>query len=164
MKKLLALLIASILLMGCLSVALADSTPLWLETGLFYSEKGGQTTWDYEGSKTGETVKLRLSYLQLPIVLKYSFDVMDDLYVQPFIGGYFSLGVGGKTKEYGRHESYSSFDNMNRFDGGIRVGCGVEYEMVYAECGFDFGVTNISKSDFDSVRNRCFFANIGVNF
>ncbi|MBR1547875.1 MAG: PorT family protein [Prevotella sp.] len=147
---------------------LANSTPLWLETGLFYSEKGGKTSWEFDDGtqarKQMQTVKTRLSYLQLPIVMKYSFDVMDDLYIQPFVGGYFSLGVGGKTKEYGLRESYSSFDVMNRFDGGLRLGCGVEYQMVYGELGFDFGITNISKSDFDSVRNRCFFVNIGVNF
>ena len=36
--------------------------------------------------------------------------------------------------------------------------------MVYAEAGFDFGLANISKDDFQSVRNRSFFLNVGVNF
>lgn len=137
---------------------LTNSTPIWLELGAFYSEKGGET------HVQGEHTTCRLGYLQVPIVIKYSFDVYDDLYVQPFLGGYLGLGISGKTKNYGTRESSSSFDQFNRFDGGLRIGCGVEYQMLYAEVGFDFGLANINKSDFDTVHNRNFFAAIGVNF
>ncbi len=137
---------------------LANSTPLWLEAGLFYSEKGGKT------HIAGEKHTCRLTYLQLPVVVKYSFDVIDDLYIQPFLGGYMSLGLGGKIKDYGNRTSDASFDSFNRFDGGLRLGCGIEYQMVYAELGFDFGLTNIAKGDFDTTRTQTFFMNIGVNF
>ena len=137
---------------------LTNSTPLWMEIGAFYSEKGGQM------HVNGYDVKTRLSYIQAPIVIKYSFDVYDDMYVQPFLGGYLAMGVGGKTKDYGSRQSYSSFDKLNRFDGGLRVGCGLEYQMLYAELGFDFGLANISKDDFNTARNQCFFINVGVNF
>jgi len=148
---------------------LANSMPLWLELGLYYSEKGGKTSWAYadptqQSRLVEQTVKTRMTYLEAPVVMKYSFDVMDDFCIQPFLGGYFALGVGGKTKEYGARESYSSFKNMNRFDGGIRIGCGMEYQMAYLELGFDFGIANISKDDFTSVRNRTFFMTAGVNF
>lgn len=143
---------------------LANSTPLWLEAGLLYSEKGGE-------SSDGEKVKCRLSYLQVPLVIKYSFDVLDDMYIDPFLGGYLALGVGGKTKEYGTRannfddrRSYSSYDNFNRFDGGLRIGCGIEYQMMYAEIGFDFGLADISKDDFETTHTRNFFINVGVNF
>lgn len=137
---------------------LSNSTPIWLELGAYYSEKGGQS------DRMGETVKCRLSYLEVPIVVKYSFDVLDDLYVQPFLGGYLALGVGGQTKEYVSRQSYSSYNQVNRPDGGLRVGCGMEYQMLYAEIGFDFGLANISKSDFESVHTRNFFLTAGVNF
>lgn len=138
---------------------LANSTPLWLEAGLFYSEKGGKTV------IMDEKRTCRLTYLELPVVVKYSFDVADDLYIQPLLGGYLALGVGGKTKDYATRTSESSFNNVNRPDAGLRVGCGIEYMMVYAEIGFDFGLANINKSnDFDSVRNQNLFINIGVNF
>ena len=148
---------------GVYGFQLANHTPLWLEAGLYYSEKGGKTHW-VDNMGNSEKVKMRLSYLQLPVVVKYSFDVVDDLYVQPFFGGYFALGIAGQIKEYGERKSYSSFDEMNRFDGGLRLGCGVEYQMLYAELGFDFGLTNISKSDFEAVRTRNLFINVGVNF
>ena len=137
---------------------LATDTPVWLEAGAFYSEKGGKINFQ------GDKVTTRLSYLQVPVVVKYSFDVYENLYVQPLLGGYLSLGLGGKIKDYGEHEASASFDTFNRFDGGLRIGCGVEYQMVYAELGFDFGLADISKDDFDSTHTRNFFINVGVNF
>ena len=138
---------------------LANSTPLWLEAGLMYSEKGGKT------NIMGEKVTCRLTYLELPVVVKYGFDVADDFYIQPFLGGYFALGVGGKVKDYRTRNSESSFDRVNRPDAGIRLGCGLEYQMFYAEVGFDFGLVNINKrNDFDAIRNQALFCNIGINF
>ncbi len=163
---------------GVYGLQLANSTPIWLEAGLFYSENGGKED-HYEsiykpanGSEVGYTQKrtVRLMYLKTPIVIKYALDIADDLYLQPFLGGYLALGVGGKTKEYGNERfnvertSYDSFDNFKRFDGGLRVGCGIEYQMIYAELGFDFGLANISDDEFDTARNQNLFINIGVNF
>ncbi|MBR1546985.1 MAG: PorT family protein [Prevotella sp.] len=143
---------------GVYGIQLSRNTPLWLEAGLMYSEKGGKT------HIANDKVTYRLSYLQLPIVVKYSIDVDDDFFVQPFFGGYLALGLGGKVKNYGERESYDIFDNLNRFDGGLRLGCGVEYRMMYAEIGYDLGLANIAQDDFDAARTRCLFMNIGVNF
>ena len=143
---------------GVYGIKLSNSTPLWLEPGVMYSEKGGETTIE------NEKVTYRLSYLQLPIVIKYSINIDDDFYVQPFFGGYLALGVGGKAKYYNTRESDAIFDTMNRFDGGLRLGCGAEYKMIYAELGFDLGLADIAQNDFDATRTRSFFINIGVNF
>lgn len=152
---------------------LANSTPVWLEAGLFYSEKGGQDDGmltkvidSTTGKETeiSQKVTTRLMYLQVPFVVKYAFDVTDDFYVQPFLGAYLALGIGGKTKQYTTRKTYDSFDNFNRFDGGIRIGCGAEYQMIYAEIGFDFGLANIYDDDFISARNQNLFINVGVNF
>jgi len=146
---------------------LANNTPLWLEFGAMYSEKGGESAdfiRDPKNSQSMQKTTMRLSYLEVPVVVKYAFDVADDFYVQPFLGGYLAMGIGGKTKYYNDRTSDSSFDNFKRFDGGLRVGCGAEYQMVYAELGFDFGLANISDDDFNSTHTRNFFINVGVNF
>jgi len=147
---------------------LANSTPVWLELGAFYSEKGGtmeSVPFTMAENKVGyQKVKCRLSYLQVPVVVKYSLDLVDDFYIQPFLGGYMALGLGGKMKYYGEQRSTSSYDAVDRFDGGLRIGCGMEYQMLYAEAGFDFGIANIGDSDFDGVHTRSFFINVGVNF
>ena len=151
---------------------LANSTPLWLEFGALYSEKGGENTNFVNASNPSgnytEKVTTRLSYIEVPVVVKYSLDLADDLYLQPFLGGYLAMGIGGKTKHYGysdqTRDSHSSYDYFKRFDGGLRVGCGLEYQMVYAEAGFDFGLANICDNDFDATHTRSFFVNVGVNF
>lgn len=143
---------------------LANAAPIWLETGLLYSEKGGESKWLDPTTNKDQKVTCSLNYLQLPVVCKYAFEVADDFFLQPFFGGYLSLGIAGKIKEYDTKESYSSYDSFGRFDGGLRVGCGVEYQMVYLEMGFDFGLANINKDDFDTAHTQNFFITAGVNF
>ena len=143
---------------------LADNTPIWLEAGLLYSEKGGKTTLTDTGIHGNYKVTYSLNYLQLPIVAKYSFNVADEFYIDPFLGGYLALGVTGKTKDYQHQDSHSVYNDFSRFDGGLRVGCGAEYQMLYAEVGFDFGLANVSKHDFESAHTRNLFINVGVNF
>lgn len=158
---------------------LANSTPLWLETGLFYSEKGGKQNTPENAAI--DHISCRLTYLEVPVVVKYGFDVADDLYIQPFLGGFLGIGIAGKTKVYTNdvslRESGSSYSRIsvngikdavypgvNRLDGGLRFGCGLEYQMVYVEAGLEFGLVNIGKDDFDAVRTQNLFINAGVNF
>lgn len=152
---------------GVIGFQLSSSTPLYLESGLSYTEKGGKG--NFEGNK----FTYSLNYLELPIVVKYKyvFDSIDDRFsLQPFAGGYLAMGIEGKVRDFGRtredRKTYSSFsdDFFQRFDGGLRFGCGVEYSMMYLELAYDFGLTNICHNDFDTSRNSCFFVTLGVNF
>ena len=75
--------------------------------------------------------------------------------------------IAGKIKDFGNRQAYSSFDSkegFQRFDGGIRIGCGLQYDFVYAELGYDFGLANISHDYFDTSRTGAFFATVGFNF
>lgn len=142
---------------------LSQAAPVYLETGLYYTEKGGKGY--YEGRK----FTYDLDYLELPIIAKYKFG-LDGFSMQPFLGGYMAVGVGGKVKDYGTSADdrvvYSSFSSkfFKRFDGGIRIGCGIEYQMIYADIAYDFGLYNICHDDFDSSHTGCFYINIGVDF
>lgn len=143
---------------------LAPAAPVYLETGLSYTEKGG------EGRVDGNKFTYDLNYIELPILAKYKYYFTENFSLQPFVGGYLALGVGGKVKDYGTSKDdravYSSFsdDFFQRFDGGLRIGCGAEYQMIYGELGYDFGLANICHSDFDTSRTGCFYLNFGVNF
>ena len=144
-------------------IQLAPHAPMFFETGLTYSEKGGK------GKLSGDKFSIGLNYLEVPLVLKYSAQIAPATAVEPFVGGYLACGVGGKVKDYGAREAFSSFDdrygaNFKRFDGGVRVGCGLAWEMLYAEAGYDFGLSNIGDNAFDDTHNGAFFLNVGVNF
>ena len=57
-----------------------------------------------------------LNYLEIPAVLKYKYEVDDHFSIQPQVGGYFAVGVGGKIKNFAEREAQSSFrsDNFRR--------------------------------------------------
>ena len=135
-------------------------SPVYLETGLLYVEKGG------EGKYNGSKFTYGLKYLELPVVMKYEIDLNPAFSIQPFFGGFMALGVGGKIKDFDNRKAYSSFDDdgFQRFDAGLRLGCGVQYDRLYGELGYDIGLANISRDYFDSSHTGMFFATIGVNF
>jgi hypothetical protein len=138
-------------------------TPLFLETGLYYTEKGGKS--DNEAGK----FTYNLNYLELPILLKYKIYTDSDLSIEPFLGGYLSCGVGGKIKDFDQHTSYNSFgsqydDNFRRFDGGVKLGCGVSFDIFYLGASYDIGLTNVGKDSFHDTHTGCFNLDFGINF
>lgn len=139
---------------------LSRDVPVFLESGIAYKEKGGRST--YQGKK----MSYNLDYLEVPVVVKYSYVLDRHLSIQPFAGGYFACGVGGKIKNYGDRQASSSFSHsyFKRLDGGLRLGCGVGYDLFYADLGYDIGLANICHDEFDTSHNRCFSLNFGVNF
>ena len=106
-----------------------------------------------------------LNYLEIPAVLKYKYEVDDHFSIQPQVGGYFAVGVGGKIKNFAEREAESSFKDANfrRLDGGIRIGCGIGYDMFYADLTYDIGLANICHDSFDKSRNGALQFNFGVN-
>ena len=138
----------------------APHAPIYFETGLSFIEKGGK------GNFEGRKFTYNLDYLEVPLLLKYDCKVDRDISIQPFLGGYVAAGVGGKIKDFGHRQAYSSYDDdaFNRFDGGIKLGCGVQFNYLYAEVGYDFGLSNISRDYFDDAHTGSLFATIGVNF
>jgi hypothetical protein len=145
---------------GVVGFQLSYFAPVFFETGLSYIEKGGK------GSFGGNKFTYDLNYLEVPLVLKYRYVVAPTTAIEPFLGGYLACGVGGQIRDFGDRAAYGSFsdNNFNRFDGGIRIGCGAAFSMLYAELGYDLGLSNISKDYFDASHNGCFFVNIGLNF
>jgi len=138
---------------------IAPMAPLFFESGLYYTEKGGKSS--YEGSK----FTYSLNYLELPLLLKYKVYTSSGVSVEPFAGGYLACGISGKMKDYKQREAYSAFsDDFKRFDGGLKIGCGVGFQMLYAEASYDIGLANIGKDDFDDTKNGCFNLTLGVNF
>ena len=143
-----------------MDIMLTPTTPLFFETGLEYTEKGGK------GSNHGKNFTYGLNYLEVPLLLKYQYKVDRDIAITPFVGGYLAYGTGGKIKNLDDRVSTSAFssENFQRFDGGLRVGCGTMLGLFYVEVGYDAGLTNISNDTFDSSHTGSLFANIGINF
>lgn len=139
---------------------LSYRAPIFLETGLYYTQKGGKS------GSGHEKFTYDLNYLELPLLIKYKHFVGNHTSIQPYAGGYLALGTDGDIKNYGTRTAFSSFDNgyFNRFDGGLKIGCGVGYNMLYLDASYDIGLSNIGQDNFDDTHNGCFTINLGVNF
>lgn len=141
-------------------ILLTPTTPLFFETGLQYTEKGGKK------SSGGSKMTYSLNYLEVPLVLKYQYKLDRNIALTPFLGGYLACGVGGKIKnqELRVAENAFSSNNFRRFDGGLRLGCGLMLDQLYVEVGYDAGLANISQDTFDTAHTGTVFANLGINF
>lgn len=141
---------------GVVGLRLSPSTPIFLESGFYYTQRGGKDS----------NRRVHLDYLEIPVLIKYGFSVGSDIAILPFVGPHFSYGIAGKMKE-GEAEERSSYNNdvgFRHFDMGFKAGAGIEWRNLYAELGYQFGVANISAMDKKTSRGNAFFANIGVNF
>lgn len=163
-------------LAGVVGLRPSDNTPVFIESGLYYTERGGKNgTYDVEKrAPKGSVTRVGYNLLEIPLTIKYGLKVSDEIAVLPFFGPYFSYAISGKTKqtELGKTESESvgTFDEkkachggLNRASMGLKLGVGAEYNKIYLELGYQFGITNIAKEENFSGRSNAFFANIGVN-
>jgi hypothetical protein len=153
---------AGFTLAGVVGLRLSQTAPVFIESGLYYTQRGGK-----DGS-----LKAELNCLEIPVLIKYGFKATEDIIVLPFIGPYFAYGIAGET-EYEipngsgqtvkeKERTYKNFLNHN--DMGFKLGCGFEYNMLYLEVAYQLGVANIADdSDFTTHANQLSI-NLGVNF
>jgi hypothetical protein len=144
---------------GVIGLRVSDSTPLFVESGLYYTQMGAE--------KNKEEVNL--NYLEIPALIKAGFELDNDIAILPFVGPVFGVGIAGKIKGYDENKEFhseSSFgkDKYLRPDVGLKLGCGAEWNMIYVELGYRFGIANIWDSEEFSQHNNAFFMNLGVNF
>lgn len=150
---------AGLTLGGVLGLRVSDSAPVFLESGLYYTQYGANG----DGKE-----ELDVNYLELPVLIKYGFEATDEINVLPYLGPTFGFGVSAKRKyeELGEVESVKGFsdNDLNRFNVGIKIGCGVEWSKLYAELGYHIGISNLADSDSDTMHHGNIFINVGVNF
>jgi len=150
---------------GVVGLRVSQSTPVFLESGLYYTERGAKD--------------IGYSNLEIPLLIKYGIKATDDIAILPFVGPYFARACWGKTKQPKLDaddkvigsEKVGTFDEDKAFHGGLKrlnmgfkLGCAAEYNKLYVELGYQFGVSNIAKNDDLTIRSNAFFANFGVNF
>jgi len=134
--------------------------PLCFESGIYYVEKGGSS------STSGSRFTYGLNYLEVPFVLKYDLPIGGSASLQPFFGGFAALGVGGKIKDYGQREAFSSYESgyFRRGDIGLRLGCDLGVGVFNVGVSYDLGLANVGQDYFDNTRTGCLSLVCGVTF
>ena len=142
---------AGMTLGGVIGLRVSSTHPVFLESGLYYTQRGAKdSNWDVKHHN-----------LEIPILVKYGFQLGDEFAILPFIGPYFAYAVSSKVTPKGED---LSIERLNRNNVGFKLGCGAEYNKLYLELGYQLQVTNILDSDNLSAHNNAFFLNLGLNF
>ena len=146
-------------LAGIIGLHISKTAPVFLESGLYYTERGAKKD------------KSSVSYnnLEIPVLVKYGIKATDEIALLPFIGPVFSYAISGKFKtgdiEMGAFDEkkWPNGNALKRATMGFKLGCGAEYNNLYLEAGYQFGITDISKGN-DGIHSNALFVNFGVNF
>lgn len=150
------------------------TVPFFVETGIFYTEKGLQAN----AIKMPQIQKqvFKLQYIEIPLLFKYKGNVgFDDLTIQPFFGAFFAVGVKGTAKLYTEKKNLNAFtdDYFKRFDAGFRLGIGMAFQNLYLDFAYDIGLCNLAAKNFDEygytdfdgrIRTGTFAITAGLDF
>lgn len=164
---------AGLTLGGVIGLRLSSTTPVFLESGVYYTQTGGKK----------DDITVNMNCIEIPVLVKYGVKVADEIAVLPFFGPYFSHGFTGKTKqpksfngstESGNEsidtykQSHAITGGLKRNEMGLKIGCGAEYNKLYLEIGFKYSLTNSAKGsdhEYDfTAHPYSLFTNFGVNF
>ncbi len=120
--------------------------PFYLETGLYYSNRGVDVV---DGSRRYAQDN---HSLLVPALLSYHIYTATNVSIQPFVGPFVAYNFGFEKPDY-----------------GFRLGCGVNYKNAYLNGGFDLGCRDnmfYNKEGFyeEDGNLLSFFVTVGWNF
>ncbi|MDR2126509.1 MAG: PorT family protein [Prevotellaceae bacterium] len=152
---------------------IVPTIPLYLETGLYFTEKGFKQTLDYSSipilepdiTINAHKINTNAMYLKLPLLLNYHFILGSNITIQPFAGFYLAYGIGGKMKIGGGKHNFFGDDRADRLDLGGRIGVGATFDKIYIGIGYEPGLISILDGEGDStMKNKNWAFSIGYNF
>lgn len=142
---------------------------LGFQAGAIYSQKGFKTDFG------GETFKVNPIYLEIPVYLKYTFD-LESIKIFGLGGTYGAYGIGGKISNYDEtSDKFTLIDikygkaedsHLTRMDFGINLGAGVEFSNFAVTAQYGLGLSNVvsEPSGNESMKNRNFSISLAYLF
>lgn len=139
------------------------------ETGLLLSAKG------FKMSEGDFESKMNLTYLDIPLTAKATFDV-GSVKVFGLFGPYVGIGLSGKSKfteNDGENETiekdvnWGSDDDsdMKRLDFGLTAGAGIEIKAFQIGLNYSLGLANLNpESDDMTLKNRVLGISVAYRF
>ena len=74
---------------GIVGLRLSDNTPVYLESGLLYANRGGK------GNDNG-AIKTSINTIEIPLIIKYGVGLPNDMAILPFAGAFANIGLGSE--------------------------------------------------------------------
>lgn len=157
---------------------LLPSKPLYLETGVYFSQKGAI----YKEGQLGLT--LNTLHVQVPLLVNYRFDLGSDFMIIPALGLYYSSGIVGNYKLNGTtgdsvldnelkvmddYVVYGAKGELKRSNMGFRIGVGFAWMRINLTLGYERDLLNASKiekgvNDRAKTKNQMFTLSVGYRF
>ena len=126
--------------------------PIFLGLGLYYQNQG------YSYEYRGKTKDVDAHCVQLPLTASYHINVAPNLFINPFLGPWFSYNCTDLDED-------NKDWNDDRFDYGVRFGCGMNFGRLTLDLGYDIGLKNWYDGSKDySIHTGIFFMTVGVNW
>ncbi|MBP1539343.1 MAG: porin family protein [Prevotella sp.] len=141
-------------LAGVIGLRVSNAAPVFLESGLYYTEGGAK--------KDGLTQSYNC--LEIPLLIKYGFKAGDNFAILPYIGPTFAMALKTSTSyKEGKTSVSTDLLEVNKPNMGFKIGCGAEYNNLYLEAGYRLGITDMAK-DNPTGHANAFYVNFGLNF
>lgn len=142
-----------------------------LQPEVLYIQKGSKINVS-EGEVTG-TVKFNIDYLEIPLLLMYSFQkenstLIPSIFAGPFIG--FNASAKQKVEVTGEEYSYDIKDEIKDVEFGVTFGLGLAKKMskltFHSDIRYDLGLSNIADGAEEGfyIKNRTWLFMLGVGF
>ena len=158
---------------------------LYFESGLSYIGNKGGKVYEFDiQHRALNSIETKIQDLRLPISIGYVVNITDEWAFVPKFGGWFGLGVKGRTHidatdDKGNHfkESISAFNDYNytydkteynldgfkRFDAGVSIGIDFRYTNMIIRAKCDLGLCNLNPS-LGNPQSRCYSVTLGYFF
>ena len=120
--------------------------PVFLGFGVNYMNEG----FKYKHSDETENA----SAIHMPLVFGYHFNAAPNLFISPYAGAFTSYCLEDM-------DDYDGYDD-NRFNYGLRIGCGLNFGRLTFDMAYEYGLKNFGEKHYD-IRTGTFFATIGFN-
>lgn len=131
---------------------------VYTNAGVLLTSKGYKLDWGDLGNG-----KANAYYLELPIHIGYKYTISDSFAIFGDVGPYIGYGLFGKVKStytgydyyegeyYSETETSNTFDQMKRFDLGVGLRVGFEFEKKYSiSLSYDWGLLDTYKDNSDN--------------
>lgn len=145
-------------------VLLWRGIPLYVETGVHFSSRGGR----FNG------VSFRPMYLQLPLLATWRFRLGERVSIRPYAGVCYDVGIGGKARtSEGWDDLFGSSGFIRRSDLTLRAGAEVSWRRICLSASFDAGSLNLIRPEYQTpllpagierLHSRSFTFCIGYDF
>ena len=145
-------------------VLLWRSIPLYVETGVHFSSRGGR----HAG------ISFRPMYFQVPLLATWRFRLGERVSIRPYAGVCYDVGIGGKARTpEGWDDLFGASGFLRRSDLTLRAGAEVSWRRICLSAGFDAGSLDLLRPDYQTpllpagierLRSRSFTFCIGYDF